>query len=521
MQSEIVFDKKNNLLRMKGIVQDITERKKTEEQLQYAYSRLSTFFDRKIEGIGIVIGNAQGDILEANDYYLHMLGFTRKDLEAGAVSWSGITPPEWLPADEKALAELQKQGVCTPYEKEYIRKDGSRIPVLIANTIFPGGKGEILAFVLDITERKRMEEALRQNEALLYAFLEQSPVGLGLADSQGKWLVTNSILRRFVDGVIPELDLENSWRWQARGTDRRLLKKAEWPSACALRGESVIPGIDFIYSSKEGRELWTRVSSVPFRNEVGDIEGIITVIQDIDEQKRTEDALVKMEKIRIKEIHHRIKNNLQVISSLLDLQAETFSQLEVCKTPDIVEAFLESQNRVISMALIHEELYKGDKIDTLDFSAYLRKLTEDVFGSYKLGNKDISLKLELDQIFIGMDTAIPLGIIVNELVSNAFKHAFPAGRKGEIRIKLCKNEDFTAKSAISSLAEACKEKNRFRYVLTVSDNGKGIPEELDFQNTGTLGLQLVNLLVEQIDGCIELKRDLGTDFTIIFNNEGV
>lgn len=129
--------------------------------------------------------------------------------------------------------------------------------------------------------------------------------------------------------------------------------------------------------------------------------------------------------------------------------------------------------------------------------------------------------LIFDQTYLGMDTAIPLGIIVNELVSNAFKHAFPAGRKGEIQIKLCKNEDFTAKNAISSLVEACKEKNRFRHVLTVSDKGKEIPEEIDFQNTGTLGLQLVNLLVEQIDGCIELKRDPGTEFSIIFNNEGV
>lgn len=119
-----------------------------------------------------------------------------------------------------------------------------------------------------------------------------------------------------------------------------------------------------------------------------------------------------------------------------------------------------------------------------------------------------------------MDTAIPLGTIVNELVSNSFKHAFSSGRKGEIQINLCKNKDFTARNVISNLSEACKEKNSFQYLLKVLDDGKGIPPEIDFRNTGTLGLQLVNILVDQIDGCIELRRDNGTEFIIRFNNAG-
>uniref|UniRef100_UPI000AAA8A0A sensor histidine kinase n=1 Tax=Methanosarcina horonobensis TaxID=418008 RepID=UPI000AAA8A0A len=159
---------------------------------------------------------------------------------------------------------------------------------------------------------------------------------------------------------------------------------------------------------------------------------------------------------------------MQVISSLLDLQAETFSKLDVCKTPDVVEAFMESQSRVISMALIHEELYKGDKIDTLDFAAYLRKLTENLFSSYNPGNKEISFKLDLEQVYLGMDTAIPLGIIVNELVSNSFKHAFPYQREGEIQINLCKTEASSLKNNTSafknntsSQGKECSGKKRF------------------------------------------------------------
>ncbi len=236
------------------------------------------------------------------------------------------------------------------------------------------------------------------------------------------------------------------------------------------------------------------------------------IVQDITERKMTEESMEKMEKFRIKEIHHRIKNNLQVISSLLSLQAETF------RDRGVLEAFRESQNRVLSMALIHEELYKGEATDTLDFAAYLRNLTADLFRSYKLGSDKIKLKLDLEQVYLGMDTAIPLGIIVNELISNALKHAFPSGSGGEIRLKLCKNESFAANCDTPVPDPSCEYKNGFHYLLTVEDDGKGIPKGIDFQNTDSLGLQLVNILVEQIDGCIELKRDHGTKFSIWFSN---
>ena len=378
---------------------------------------------------------------------------------------------------------------------------------------------KVKGIIQDITERKRMEETLRQSEKLLSALLEQLPVGIGLADPHGRWLVSNTMLRRFVGDRIPSLDLENKQHWKTWGVDGRLLKESQWPNMRALQGESVTPELDFLYSSDDGQEKWTRVSSVPFRNEAGEIKGVISIIQDIDEQKKAEEALEKIEETRIKEIHHRIKNNLQVISSLLDLQAETFSGQKVCKVPEVLDAFTESQNRIISMALIHEELYQGDNLDTLDFSAYLRKLTADLFSSYNLGDKDISLKLNLDQIYLGMDTAIPLGIIVNELVSNSFKHAFPDRRRhGEIQISLCRTEAPIAKNEISSPDKDCLQKRGFEYILTVADNGKGIPEEIDFRNSGSLGLQLVNILVEQIDGCMELNRSKGTEFTIWFNN---
>ncbi|MGB9927011.1 MAG: MEDS domain-containing protein [Methanosarcina sp.] len=239
-------------------------------------------------------------------------------------------------------------------------------------------------------------------------------------------------------------------------------------------------------------------------------------IQDITERKRAEKAFERMQEMHIREIHHRIKNNLQVISSLLSLQAEKFG------SEDVLEAFKESQNRISSMTLIHEELYKGDKTDTLDFADYLQKLAGNLLSSYSLQNGKINLKLDLEKIYLDMDIAIPLGIIVNELISNSLKHAFPNGKEGEISIvlkRILKQADgLPLDKKNSESKNISKASEKFHYILKVKDNGKGMPEELDFQNTNSLGFQLVNILVDQIDGCVELKRDEGTEFVIRFNN---
>ncbi|MDW5550794.1 sensor histidine kinase [Methanosarcina sp.] len=282
----------------------------------------------------------------------------------------------------------------------------------------------------------------------------------------------------------------------------------------AMYNSDISTEIEYRILRKNGETRWVLQILQKLPAGSGSQRYIQGLIRDITKRKAADLTLKKTHEARIKEIHHRIKNNLQVISSLLSLEADRSTDTKT------LEAFRESQNRVASMALIHEELYKGDEVDNLDFADYLRKLTTNLFRSYRLRNEEISLKLELEKVHLDMDTAIPLGIIVNELVSNALKYAFPAQKGGKIYVSLHtveKHENKDKNVRNSGAKPDCISRTNLEFVLTVADNGDGFPEEIDYRNTNSLGLQIVNILVEQIEGCIELKRNNGTEFSIYFS----
>jgi len=216
---------------------------------------------------------------------------------------------------------------------------------------------------------------------------------------------------------------------------------------------------------------------------------------EINERERMEERLrasLSEKDILLKEIHHRVKNNLQVISSLLYLQSRKIRDEEA------LNMFQESQNRVRSMALVHERLYRSQDLARIDLAEYIQSLATYLFRSYGVNPEAIKLRINVQDVSLGIDGAIPCGLIINELVSNSLKHAFPDGRKGEVAIELFPAHDS-------------------QLTLVVRDNGAGFPEDLDFRTTQSLGLQLVITLVEQLEGTIELHRDSGTAFKITFS----
>jgi sensor domain CHASE-containing protein/two-component sensor histidine kinase len=259
------------------------------------------------------------------------------------------------------------------------------------------------------------------------------------------------------------------------------------------------------FISKDGR-IWI-VQAIPVVDDQENIIGILETCRDITESK-------KADQLRKKEINHRIKNNLQIVSSLLDLQAEKFSDKKV------IEAFKESENRIVSISLIHKELYESGDLDYLDFSSYIRKLVADLLRSYNTENSGIRVHLEIDRIFLGVDTAVSLGIVINELFTNSLKYAFPPGKGGDINIALfIEGAGGLEKSQPTSGSGSRSGYGSYENLtLIFSDNGKGFPENVDFRNVESLGLQLVNALVDQIDGSLDLERGSGTKFTIKFRD---
>jgi len=228
--------------------------------------------------------------------------------------------------------------------------------------------------------------------------------------------------------------------------------------------------------------------------EFGDIDGLSIVATDITELNKMHQQMatsLQEKEAMLKEIYHRVKNNLQVISSLLNLQANTIQD------PASRNTFIESSTRIKAMALVHEMLYQSGNLVRVEMGKYVRNLAKNLADIYHIDSKKVKLIIDADTIFLSIENAIPYGLILNELISNAFKHAFPADQSGEIKVSI-KNKD---------------KKN----ILIVHDNGIGLPAYINFKNTKTLGVQLIHTLTKQLGGNIVLDRSSGTTFTLSFS----
>lgn len=200
--------------------------------------------------------------------------------------------------------------------------------------------------------------------------------------------------------------------------------------------------------------------------------------------------LLQDKEMLMKEIHHRVKNNLMVISSLLELQSYHL------KDEESIELFKESQNRAKSMALIHERLYRTDSLKNIEFSEYINTLVEDLFATYATDRSKVDLILDVENIDMDINSSVPLGLIINEMVTNTLKYAFPGDKSGFLKIALHQKDS--------------------EYILEVNDNGVGIPEGFNIEESDSLGMLLINSLTSQLDGTVELTSDNGTKFKITF-----
>lgn len=262
----------------------------------------------------------------------------------------------------------------------------------------------------------------------------------------------------------------------------------------AFKGKSV--HFELERKDPQGRIYYRELYLNPIHIEGNEVLEISGIGHDITDKKLSEESLknsLNEKDVLLKEVHHRVKNNMQVISSILSLQSA------YVKDESILNILRESQNRIKSMAFIHERLYRTKDFSKIKFSEYFKRLAQNLIDTYELSSNKIHLNSNIDELYLNLDTAIPCGLIINELISNSLKYAFKTDEEGFISISLKQKENLVE--------------------LIIADNGKGIDKSIDFKNTESLGLQLVNTLVEQLEGEIELNLNKGTKFTIIFANQ--
>lgn len=340
-------------------------------------------------------------------------------------------------------------------------------------------------------ERKRVEQALKITEERYTRAINAGNVGIWEWNIQTDEIYIDPNLKSML-GYVENKNYAKFSDWLSLvHIDDIELVKAEINSYL----EGLIPKYEIEHRMlcRDGNYLWFLARGTALKDENNHLCFIAGSNTDITARKQAEDKLkasLREKDVLIKEIHHRVKNNLQVISSLLRLQAAYI------KDEQALDVFQDSQNRVRAMAMIHENLYHSHDLAKINFSEYLQNLTNNLIRSYRL-NQNIKIKLNLEKVFLRIDTAIPCGLIINELVSNSMKHAFVEQNIGEIYIEF------------STLEPG-------KYSLNVSDNGKGFAKDIESCKNHSLGLQLVWNLVEQLEGTIAFKNKLGTIFNITF-----
>jgi PAS domain S-box-containing protein len=336
-----------------------------------------------------------------------------------------------------------------------------------------------------------------QEEArtLLDTLLTSAPVGIGFFDRELRYVRVNQALAaingtpveahpgRTPDELLPQLTSV------LRPLRRQVLETRDPIVNMEISGET---------PATPGQVRHWLVSYYPVRLPEKPLLGLGTVVVDITEHRQMEERLqasLNEKEVLLREIHHRVKNNLQIVSSLLDLQAESLTD------PQVRTIFEESQQRIQAMALIHESLYQSDDLAHIDAAQYINRLCARLGQAYAPLTERVAVKVQAEAVWLEVQTAIACGLILQELLSNGFKHAFSDGQSGEIQITLQVTPDQQA-------------------ILTVRDTGVGFPESLDFRTTDSLGLQLVCLLTEQLAGTISLERREGTVWTLTFPRIG-
>ncbi|HTW29018.1 MAG TPA: PAS domain S-box protein [Acetobacteraceae bacterium] len=435
----------------------------------------------------MILVDAAGAIAMVNVQAERMFGYSRGELLGQDVD--RLVPNRFRPAHPGLRASFFSDPRARPMgagrDLYARRRDGSEFPVEIGLNPIETEEGTmVLSAIVDISARKALEERFRR-------VVESAPNAMVMINGQGRIEMVNTqaesvfgytraeMLGRPVETLVPE-----RFRGQHPGLRGSFFADP--------RSRPMGAGRELYARRRDGSEFPVEIGLNPIETEEGTM--VLSAIVDISERKQREEGIrgaLREKEILLGEVHHRVKNNLQVVHSLLDLQSARIAD------PLALEMVRESQNRIRSMALIHQILYESKDFARVEFRGFLESLVTALVSSYVIEPGRIAIGVDADDVRLPIDAAIPCGLAVNELISNALKHGFPDGRRGTILVLL------------RSLPDG-------QVTLQVSDDGIGLPDALDLAASETLGLQLVKLLCEQLGGAMDVQRAAPTRLTLRF-----
>ncbi|MBN9419553.1 MAG: PAS domain S-box protein [Candidatus Eremiobacteraeota bacterium] len=465
-------------------------RRQLETRVEANARKYEAIFNTQLHFIGLL--STDGRVTDVNESALKVAQVTRGEV-IGKLFWE--TP--WWSHDprvqqrQRESVEKARNGESVRFETTYAAGGEIRWADF-SLTPYYNEQGTLVWLIPeghDITGPKTVEQTLQiQTDSFRNAF-DYAPIGMAQVGAQGQWLRVNRAICELVgysEEELLKLDFQAITHPEDLDKDLSLMHQV-------LTGELHTYHIEKRYFHKQGHIIYIQLFVSLVRDPAGKPLYFISQIQDVTARKLTQDRLkasLHEKEVMLREIHHRVKNNLQLVSTLLYLQSDH------TEDPAAAEMFKESQDRIKSMALIHERLYRSDDLDRVDFGEYLASLADDLLANYQSEDQDIRVDLAVSVPNVPIDTAIPCGLLINELISNCLKHGLRNREKGVIQVSM-------------KTVEA-------QVQLRIADDGIGFPENLDFRQTSTFGLQIVQTLTDQLGGTIDLLQGKGTCFEILF-----
>ena len=479
-------------------VRDITELKKIEENLMWNINLLNSVAENSPLAF-YVIDNKTDSVLYLNHNFCKLWGLKslKKEIKEGKVKNKDvILKIMHLTEDKesfmKTCAPLHHEDNRSLLEDEFSLTDGRVIRRFSTQIRDKKDRYFGRLFICeDISERKKIENSIKNREEHLSLITDNMLDLMFQVNSEGVFEYVSPSIKELLGYEATDLIGKRDYEFIGitHPDDFEIIIDTIQLVIKTLKPNRVQHRL----KHADGHYIWGETVGNPLSNDGGEFSGAVYITRNINELKNVENRLkfsLEEKEVLLREIHHRVKNNMQIISSLLNLQSRYLNDEKT------VNVLSESRNRVRSMAMVHEELYRSRDLSKIDFADYIQRLLSGLFNSYGVDKNIVKPEINVENVLLNIDMAVPCGLIINELVSNALKHAFVQGQKGKISIKFHPHGE--------------------KYVLTVADDGIGLPENIDFKNTKTLGLQLVTTLVKQLSGSIDISRDTGTLFKIVF-----